>query len=526
MIYGYELTFPNIIPNKEVNVMLVLEMRGIVKRFGPSVVANDHIELTLEKSEILALLGENGAGKTTLMNILAGLYQADSGEIWINGNQVMINQPSDAIKNGIGMVHQNFMLVPTLTVTENIALGTGKGKIVFDSHQIETKIQALSEQYGLEVNPKNYIWQLSVGEQQRVEILKTLYRQAQILILDEPTSVLAPQEIEELGKVLLRMVESGKSVILITHKLDEVIAFSDRVTILRAGKNVATLRTSETTREELTQLMVGEEVVRATCNGEVTGPVTLKVNSLSVLNDKGLPAVTNVSFNVQGGEIVGIAGIAGNGQTELVEALTGSRRAVSGAIKINGADVNNQPPITFINLGVGYVPEDRRTTGTVAGMTLAENVALKGVGKQPLSWGLILNMGAIKSLAQRLIASFRIEAPGPETIVSHLSGGNLQRVILARETSQRHTLLIVVHPTRGLDVRATEMARQILLRQRLGGTAILWISEDLEELLQVCDRILVMRSGQIVGCLGRETANKQTIGALMVGGVETKGGSQ
>lgn len=494
-------------------------MKGICKRFG-EVIANNRVDFAVKQGEIHALLGENGAGKTTLMNILTSLYRPDEGEIWINEAKIRINQPSDAVAAGIGMVHQNFILVSTLTVAENIALGTSSGAFVFDKSQIEARIQTLTSQYGLLVDPKAYIWQLSVGEQQKVEILKALYRDAQILILDEPTAILAPQEIEELGKMLRCMAESGKSVILITHKLDEVMAFSDRVTVLRAGRNVATLDINETTQEELTRLMVGQEVVSATSNGGVTGPAILKVDGLSALNDKGLPAVTSVSFNVRGGEIVGIAGIAGNGQSELIQALTCSRKVTAGKVYVNNTEVTNQTPMAMIRLGVGYVPEDRKTTGTVPGMSLAENVVLKRIGKQPLFWGPIMNMEAIRSLAKRLIAAFRIEPPSPDTLVSHLSGGNLQRVILARETSQYHLLLIVVYPTRGLDVLASEMARRILLQQKAAGAAILWVSEDLEELLQVCDRILVMRSGRIVGCLGREIADKQTIGALMVGANE------
>jgi ABC-type uncharacterized transport system ATPase subunit len=510
-----------------------VEMRGIVKRF-PGVVANDHVNLSVRTGEIHALLGENGAGKSTLMNILCGLYRPDAGDIWLcprgqdGPHKVDIHSPRNAIDLGIGMVHQHFMLVPTQTVAENVILGLKQPRFILHMRQVEQAILDLSRQYRLQVDPTAYIWQLSVGEQQRVEIIKLLYRGADVLILDEPTAVLTPQESDELGHTLRRMADEGKAIIFITHKLDEVTAFSDRVTVLRAGKNIATLVTAETNKAELARLMVGRDVLfRVEKMGIVTctrGVPVLETQSVEALNDKGLPALRGVSLQVCSGEILGIAGVAGNGQRELAEIITGLRPVVRGTVLVRGEDFTNRPPARFIEVGVSHVPGDRLGMGLAGNLPVDDNLIMKAYRREPISSGPFLVRSAINSFARRLIQSFQIATPSPSTPVRLLSGGNLQKTILAREIDAGQTfaqdqlaVLIAIHPTRGLDVGATESVHRTLLEQRAQGAAILLISEDLDELLGLADRIAVMYEGQIMGIVEAVTADMEHLGLMMAG---------
>ncbi len=495
----------------------VLRMAGITKRF-PGVLANDRVDLEVRKGEVLALLGENGAGKSTLMNVLNGLYRPDAGTIYVRGQAVDIQSPRDAYDLGIGMVHQNFMLVSTMTVAENVVLGLQGLAFKPDLRRVKRRLTELGEQYGLKVDPDAYIWQLSVGEQQRVEILKLLYRDVDILILDEPTAVLTPQEVDELVDVLRRVVDKGKAAIFITHKLREVMMFSDRVTVLRGGQNVATRPTSQTSREELARLMVGRDVLfeleKSTCD---LGSPVLEIKDLRALNNKGLRALRGVSLTVRAGEIVGIAGVAGNGQRELAEVITGLRDAVGGDVHVNQTCLTNCSPLRAIKAGVSHVPEDRVEMGLVGDMSVAENLALKAYRTSELSRGPILSPDGMRRFAEQLIDGFDIATPGPETRVKFLSGGNLQKAILARELKACQGLLVAVHPTRGLDVGATEAVRELLLRQREEGTAVLLISEDLDELLEVSDRIAVMFEGEIVGVVNADEADIDAIGLMMAG---------
>jgi simple sugar transport system ATP-binding protein len=416
------------------------------------------------------------------------------------------------------MVHQNFMLVETMTVAENVVLGLQGLSFQPDLREVKRRLLALGERYGLKVDPDAYIWQLSVGEQQRVEILKLLYRDVDILILDEPTAVLTPQEVDDLVEVLRRVVDEGKAAIFITHKLREVMMFSDRVTVLRGGKNVATRSTADTSPQELARLMVGREVLfeleRGTC--ELGEPV-LEIEDLQALNDKGLPALRGMSLVVRAGEILGIAGVAGNGQKELAEVITGLRSATGGDVYVNETCLTNASPLRAIRAGVSHVPEDRVEMGLVGDMSVAENLALKAYRTAELSRGPVLVPDKMRRFAEGLIAGFDIATPGPETRVKFLSGGNLQKAILARELTACQGLLVAVHPTRGLDVGATESVRDLLLRQRDRGTAVLLISEDLDELLEVSDRIAVMFEGEIVGIVPVEEADIDTIGLMMAG---------
>ncbi|HEY77323.1 MAG TPA: ABC transporter ATP-binding protein [Thermoflexia bacterium] len=494
-----------------------VQMRGITKRF-PGVLANDHVDLEVYPGEVMALLGENGAGKSTLMNVLSGLYRPDEGEILIHGWPVHLHSPRDAIAHGIGMVHQHFMLVETLTVAENVILGLDTVGWVPRMEEVHRQIEALSEQYGLRVDPTAYIWQLSVGEQQRVEILKLLYRGADILILDEPTAVLTPQESADLSRTLRRMADEGKAVIFITHKLDEVMAFADRVTVLRAGKVVATLRTAETNKVELARLMVGREVLfrleKRTCQ---PGEVALEVKDLQALNDKGLPALRGVSFQICAGEILGIAGVAGNGQRELAEVITGLRRATGGSVRVYGRDITNRSPREIIEAGISHIPGDRVGVGLVPNLPISDNLAMKAYRHPPLARGPLLDRSAMRDFARRLVEAFRIATPSPQTPARLLSGGNQQRVVLAREITASKGILVAVYPTRGLDVGATEAVRKALLEERDKGAAILLISEDLDELMQLSDRIAVLYEGQVMGVVVPEETTPEAIGLMMAG---------
>jgi ABC-type uncharacterized transport system ATPase subunit len=503
-----------------------VEMRGIVKRF-PGVVANDEVDLTVHPGEIHALLGENGAGKSTLMNVLAGLYRPDAGEVRIHGQPADIRSPRDATLWGIGMVHQHFMLVEPQTVAENVILGLERPRFRLDMPAVEREIRELSARYGLEVDPDAYIWQLSVGEQQRVEILKMLYRGADILILDEPTAVLTPQESEELGATLRQMVDEGKAVIFITHKLGEVMAFSDRVTVLRRGKTVANLVTASTTKRELAREMVGREVVFRIDRGEYEVPERVKieaeecpmlvVDGASALNDKGLPALRDLSFALRRYEILGVAGVAGNGQRELAEVITGLRPLTAGRIELCERDVTNRPPRRAIDLGLSHIPEDRMHTGLVANMSVCDNLILKGYRRPPLSRLGLLIQKAIGRFSDRLIQEYEVATPSRDTLIKGLSGGNLQKALLAREITAGGELMVAVHPTRGLDIGATEWVQRKLLEQRQKGAAILLISEDLDELLAVSDRVAVMYEGRIMGIVPAEGVDVEEVGLMMAG---------
>lgn len=496
---------------------LAVEMSDIVIRF-PGVLANDHVNFTLKKGEIHALLGENGAGKSTLMNALAGLQKPSEGVIKINGRSVSFNSPKDAIAVGIGMVHQHFMLVPTQTVTENILLGLDNIPFFMNMSKYNQEIRELQAQFGLHVDPEAMIWQLSVGEQQRVEILKTLYRGADILIMDEPTAVLAPQEIEELMQTMRSMVAQGKSIIFISHKLQEVAAIADRVTVLRKGVVTAQGHSMEgLDRKELAQLMVGREVVfRVEKENQKAGDVVLSVNNVNAENNKGVPALRDVSLEVRSGEILGVAGVSGNGQSELAEVITGLREC-TGSIVVNGEEVSNQSPIVAIKQGVAHIPEDRNKVGSSPNMSITENTIMKDYKEDPVGSGWRINFLKASERAQGLKQKYQILAPSVQTLARKLSGGNLQKVILAREISTKPRLMVAVQPTRGLDVGAIEAVQTLLLEQRAEGTAVLLISEELEELLSLSDRIAVMFDGRIMGTVDAETANIEEIGLMMTG---------
>jgi simple sugar transport system ATP-binding protein len=492
-------------------------MEGIVKRF-PGVVANDGIDFEVRAGEVHALLGENGAGKTTLMNILYGIYRPDEGRIYVRGQPVTIRSPRDAIALGIGMVHQHFMLVHSHTVAENILLGLPDSHFVFPVRAVTEKVAELSERYGLKVDPSAPIWQLSAGEQQRVEIVKALYRGAEVLILDEPTSMLTPGEAKELFAILRRMAQEGRAVIFITHKLEEVMAVSDRVTVLRQGRVVDTRDTAETDERELARMMVGREVLFHLDKAPVEqGAVVLAVEGVWALNDKGVPALRDVSLTVREGEILGIAGVAGNGQRELVEVITGLRPATKGRVLIGGEDVTNCSPREILEKGVAHIPEERMRMGLIPNLSVAENLILKEYRDPPFCKGLFLDPASIEKHARELIAAYRIVTPSERTPAKLLSGGNIQRLILARELSTNPRLVVAAHPTYGLDVGATEHIRQLLLEQRERGAAILLVSEDLEEILSMSDRIAVMFEGRIMGVLEAEQADLEVIGAMMAG---------
>lgn len=495
---------------------LVVEMHGCVKRF-PGVLANDHVDFDLRRGEIHALLGENGAGKSTLMNVLAGLYRADGGVIRINGKQVDFHSPRDAIDAGIGMVHQHFMLVPSQTVTENILLGLNEPRFRMNLNEYDQLVSELGDRFGLKVDPTAKVWQLTVGEQQRVELLKMLYRGAEVLILDEPTAVLAPQEIEGLFETLRKMVSEGKSVIFISHKLREVMAIADRVTVLSKGKITAEGVNAEgITRQELAHLMVGREVFFSLDKkAQTPGDVILSVENVHADNNKGLPALKGLSINVRAGEIVGLAGVAGNGQNELAEVITGLRECKEGKVVLNGEEVSNRSPRFGIDRGLAYIPEDRTHVGTAPNLSITDNVIMKNFRKPPIARGWIVDKGSATAYANDLKDSYDIVVPNVETPARLLSGGNLQRVILAREISGKPPFMVAMQPTRGLDVGAIEGVQRLLLSQREAGAGILLISEELEELLSLSDRVYVIYEGEIMGEV--KDGEIDEIGLMMTG---------
>ena len=493
-------------------------MRGIVKRF-PGVIANDEVDLVVRRGEIHCLLGENGAGKTTLMRILYGLYQPDEGEILLHGEAIRVASPKAALAHRIGMVHQHFHLVPTLSVEENVVLGLSEGTGPFlRLRRTREKLNRLAEEYGLQVDSQAKIWQLSVGQQQRVEILKALYREADILIMDEPTSVLTPQEVDALFGTLRTLVDDGLTIVFITHKLNEVMEVSDRVTVLRKGKVVATVETATSSKAELARLMVGREVIfrieKATAE---RGEKILEVKDLHAHNDRGLPALRGVTFDLYEGEILGVAGVSGNGQHELSEVLTGLRKATRGTAYLETNDLAKCSAREIADFGVAHVPTERIRAGTVPNMTIRENLILKSYRARPFCRWVFLDQNAATENACHAMREYEISAPDDATAAKNLSGGNIQRLVLARELSGSPRFIVAAHPTYGLDVGATEQVRQVLLDQRARGAGILVISEDLDEILQLSDRILVLFGGEVMGIMQTAEAELEEIGLMMAG---------
>lgn len=527
-----------------------VRMVDIVKRF-PGVLANDHVNFDVKAGEIHALLGENGAGKSTLMRQLYGLYQPDEGKILLNGVEQHFHSPKDAIAAGIGMIHQHFMLVPELTVVENVALGLKSSRgFVLDLDVVEKRVRSLSEQYGLKVDPKACVWQLAVGEQQRVEILKALYRGAALLILDEPTAVLTPQEVDDLFRTLRQMASEGHALIFISHKLHEVLAISNRVTVLRDGRVVGERPTQGATKAELAQMMVGRPVIlQYELPPPQLGDKLLQIEDLYVLGDRGFDAVAGLSLDLHAGEIVGLAGVSGNGQRELAQALAGLRPVRKGKVLLNGKDITNASPLERIAAGLSYIPEERMKEGAIRDFSVADNLILQDHDKPPYARGIFFDFKAIKSDAKRLVEAFNVKTPTVDTPLKNLSGGNIQKLILARELSRRPSVLIAAQPTRGVDIGATEYIHQQLLDQRIGAAAVesaavqmrkpigkdenglrqqlqerrqqrlatLLISEDLDEILALADRIAVIYEGKIVGIVDRHEATVEQLGLMMAG---------
>ena len=496
----------------------LLQMRDMTKRY-PGVVANDRVSLDLRGGEILALLGENGAGKSTLMKLLYGLEPPDGGQINLRGQDLVLESPKDAIRAGIGMVHQHFMLVPTLTVVENIALGLPSNREPFTNLKAaEKRILEISAQYSLEVDPRAKIWQLSVGEQQRVEIIKAIYRGTEILILDEPTAVLTPQEVKELFLTLRALTEEGHSVIFISHKLDEVMEISGRVVVMRLGKVVGAVETAETNAEDLVRMMVGREVMFRLNKKEMRpGEVVLGVDDLEISDDRKLPAVRKVSFQVHAGEIFGVAGVDGNGQRELVEAIVGLRRIEGGATSMNGRDVTGASPKNLLDMGLGHIPEDRQKSGLILRFTLEENAILINHQFPPFSRNGILQRKRIREFTEDVIKAFDVRTGTRELRAGALSGGNQQKLVLGREISRNPKLLVAAQPTRGLDVGAIEFVHGQLLRQRDEGVAILLISTELEELFALSDTLAVIYKGEFMGVVSPDRVSVEDVGFMMAG---------
>ncbi|MFC4320120.1 ABC transporter ATP-binding protein [Litchfieldia salsa] len=503
----------------------VIEMNNIRKEF-PGIVANNNITLQVQKGEIHALLGENGAGKSTLMNVLFGLYQPEKGEIKVKGQPVKITDPNVANDLGIGMVHQHFMLVQNFTVTENIILGSEPTKNgTININKAANEIAELSKKYGLAVDPHAKIEDISVGMQQRVEILKTLYRGAEILIFDEPTGALTPQEIKELIQIMKRLINEGKSIILITHKLKEIMEVCDRCTVIRKGEGIGTVNVSETNEDQLASLMVGREVNFSVAKVDSKpGKDVLVIENLIVHDARNIPSVKNLSLTVKAGEILGIAGVDGNGQTELIEAVTGLRKAKSGSIKLNDKQIMNQSTRKITEAGVGHIPQDRHKHGLVLDFTVGENIVLQTYYKEPFSKFGILNFSNIFEQAKRLIKEFDVRTPSEQTHARALSGGNQQKAIIAREVDRSPDLLIAAQPTRGLDVGAIEFIHSKLIEERDKGRAVLLVSLELDEVMNVSDRIAVIYEGEIVDIVDPKTTNEQELGLLMAGGKKEREG--
>jgi len=497
----------------------ILELKGITKRF-PGVLANDHIDLHLNKGEILALLGENGAGKTTLMNILYGLYSPDEGTIKINGKEIDIANPRNAIDAGIGMVHQHFMLIPVFTVTENVMLGNEyiRSTGFLDKQKAAAKIKEISNQFKLDIDPDALIEDLPVGLQQRVEIIKILFRNAEILIMDEPSAVLTPQEVVELFKIMNNLVEQGKSIIFITHKLKEVMECADRIMVIRSGKVVGEAIPKDASTNKLASMMVGRPVdLRVQKEESKEGDTVLEVKNLTVVNKDRKIEVDNVSFDVKAGEILGVAGVQGNGQTEMVRCLTGLMKAESGEIKVLGKDIKDRPPRYITELGTAHIPEDRQKDGLILPSPVHDNLVMNTYYQKPFAKGIVMQPDVIKMNASELVDAFDIRTPGVTAITSGLSGGNQQKVIVAREFSRPIQLLIASQPTRGLDVGSIEYIHGRMIEKRDEGTAILLVSTELDEVMQLSDRIAVMFRGEIIAIVDADIATKDELGLLMAG---------
>ncbi|MGB5758357.1 MAG: ABC transporter ATP-binding protein [Acidimicrobiales bacterium] len=501
---------------------LLLEMRGITKRF-PGVLANDNVDFDLRAGEVHALLGENGAGKSTLMKILFGLYRPDEGELLLRGERVDIASPTDAINHHIGMVHQHFMLVPTLTVAENVALGlrSSRGPLT-DLQTVSQRMGEISDQYGLSVDPSIEVWKLSVGERQRVEIIKALYRDAELLVLDEPTAVLTPQEVDDLFVILRQMTGAGRGLIFISHKLREVMDLSDRITVLRNGAVTGQTTPAETSRQELARMMVGRDVSFAPDKPAVAaGRARLTIRNLTVTGDRGTVAVDGVDLEVRAGEIVGIAGVSGNGQRELAETVAGLRPARAGStIEIDGVDLTAANPATTRAAGLAYVPEERMRDGAIGEFQVSENLLLINHGDSAFLRGRLFHFDRIREHCQRLVDAFSVKTPTLQTLTKSLSGGNIQKLIMARELDSEPSVVLAAQPTRGVDIGAAEYIHGQLIEQRSDGVAILVISEDLDEILALADRIAVMYEGRVVQIIDRADATREGLGLAMAGVVD------
>jgi simple sugar transport system ATP-binding protein len=494
---------------------ILLKMQDITKRF-PGVLANDNVTIECQKGQVLGLLGENGAGKTTLMNILYGLYQPDNGKVFVDGKEVVINSPSEAINHGIGMVHQHFKLVDTLSVIENVILGIPNNKTILDFGPAKKKLEKLCEEYELYVDPEEIVWRLPVGKQQWVEILKALYRDCKVLVLDEPTAVLTPSESDQLCRAIRKITEQGRSVVFISHKLREIIEITDKVTVIRDGKVIGTVNTSEATQTKLAEMMVGRPVTierKARPKRDKLTPV-LVMSDVNAIDDRGVQALTNLNLTVYEGEIVGVAGVDGNGQRELSECITGLRKPSSGTITIKEELVTN---VIADPSFVGFIPEDRQKTGLVLDFTVAENLLIKDYKEKPYVRNGFLQYPEIKNHATSMIKKYNIKTPSGDVKVKTLSGGNQQKVVIARELDAQPVLDIASHPTRGLDLGAVANVHEILLNERNRGAAVLFISAELQEVMALSDRIIVLYNGQIMGELDGETADQFTIGQMMLG---------
>ncbi len=511
------MTDSNTLPSGQTRIDL-LEMRGITKCF-PGVLANDNIDFDVHASEVHALLGENGAGKSTLMKVLYGMYKQDEGDIYINNRLVNISSPTDAIKHGIGMIHQHFMLVPTLTVAENVALGlpSSRGPLT-DLKRVTESILELARIYGLQIDPDAYIWQLSVGQQQRVEIIKALYRGAALLILDEPTAVLTPQEVEELYAIMHQMVDDGYALIFISHKLQEVVEISNRVTVLRNGVKIGTRPTEEITKQTLANWMVGYEIDFITSTNKIKrGEIRLEFKNVTCDSNRGTMGLCDVNLSVHSGEILGIAGVSGNGQRELAEVATGIRPVTHGQIFLEGENVTGYSPGELTERMLSYIPEERMRDGVIKNFSIAENMILREHHKAPYSERGFLKLKNISAHTDKLIDQFQVKTPSQKTLAKSLSGGNIQKIIIAREISRNPRTIVAAQPTRGLDIGATEYVREQLIKQRSRGSAVLLISEDLDEIFALSDRIAVIYEGKIIDIVSRENARLEKIGMLMAG---------
>ncbi len=494
-----------------------VEMRNITKRF-PGVLANTGVSFDIRAGEVHALLGENGAGKSTLMRQLYGLYQPDEGQIIIDGKPHSFRSPADAIHAGIGMIHQHFMLVPTLTVTENVALGLKSSRAPrLDLDLVSNRIKELGQAYGLKVDPSAYIWQLSVGEQQRVEIIKALYRGASIIILDEPTAVLTPQEVNDLFVTLKRMVSEGHGLVFISHKLHEVMAISDRVTVLRDGALIGNCFTKDVTRDDLVKMMVGREVKPLAAQPLKAGPTRLQINGLRAMGDRETEMLRGIDLEIHAGEIVGIAGVSGNGQRELAQCLSGLRKTTAGTILLDGEDITHMPLLKRMAAGQAYIPEERMRDGAIREFSVQENLFLRDHAAPQFTRGIFLDFAKMSARTNQVVTAYSVKTASIDTPIKNLSGGNIQKLIMARELSRQPKVLIAAQPTRGVDIGATEYIHQRLLEQRAAGTAILLISEDLDETRTLSDRIAVMYEGQITGIVERDNATVEQIGLMMAG---------